>query len=165
MAGAGMALSRDFSADAHGGWKNHYRRMLRWKKRSIMALSNLPISDFDDAHDLALAYFVWCHSLRDWLTNDNAIEKDSLNRELSGYPIWQLTRDVANRTRHFEMNQHPRDSEWSTYRAYDPFSIQIEGRERHVALLMFDGRRWEIKDAIVQSADMWAVILASHNLL
>lgn len=108
---------------------------------------------------MSLAYFLWCHSLREWLINDNAIDTSSLDAELANYPIWRLCRDVANRTRHLDLTHRPTDKDWSAYREYEPFSVQIDGRERHVANFRFDGRKVRVGEAILEASSMWADII------
>jgi hypothetical protein len=149
-----MAFGKGFSADTSGGWKNHYHRTLRWENRSREALNDLPHTNFQDAIDFSLAYFVWSHSLRDWLVNS----------KLAQHEIWALCSDVANRTRHFELNRNPTDKDWSAYREYDPFGPLLEQRERHMANIMFDGKKWRIVYAISASAQMWREILGSETL-
>lgn len=152
------------SADTLGGWKNHYRRMRRWEERSLRLLKDLPASDFHEAIDMALAYFLWSHSLREWLINDSKIAVRELDGALAKYPVWKLCRDVANRTRHFELTKGPTDKDWSAFREYDPFSIVLEGKETHIACFYFDGKRYRITDAVLQSANMWADIVKQFGL-
>lgn len=147
------------SADTAGGWTNHYRRMRRWEERSLRELRSLPDTNFHDAIDMALAYFLWSHSLREWLINDQIVGAVALDAELAKHDIWKLCRDVANRTRHFDLTRNPTDKHWSAHREYDPFSVQIEGVERHTANFFFNGRKLSIGDAVRQSAAMWNDVL------
>jgi hypothetical protein len=160
-----MSFGKGFSADASGGWKNHYRRMKRWEQRSLQTLRNLPLSDFHDALDFSIAYFLWCHSLREWLINDNVMTEEELNSELSKYSVWKLCRDIANRTRHFELKRNPTDKDWACYREYEPFSSIIEKRERHRVYVIHDGRKWETSEAIIQTAEMWKQIILAFSSL
>ena len=153
-----MVFGKGFSADTNGGWKNHYKRMRRWEVRSLGALNDLPASKFSDAVDFSLAYFLWCHSLRDWLKNDNVFTEEALQAELAKYEVWPLCRDIANRVRHLELRDKPTDKDWSAYREYDPFAPVIEGHERHIANIMFNGKKWRISDAIKAASDMWEEI-------
>ena len=159
-----MAFGKNYSADANGGWKNHYLRVKRWENRSLETLNNLPYTDFQDALDFSLAYFLWSHSLREWLINDEVIDRDKLDCELAKHDVWKLCRDIANRTRHFDLKMNPKDKDWTVYREYDPFAPVIEGRKRDIANLMFDGKKLPISSAIRNVADMWESII-SHNKL
>jgi hypothetical protein len=137
--------------------------MKRWENRSQTALADLPRSDFNDVIDFLLAYFLWSHSLRDWLINDGVFSKDDLNARLGHYKIWALCCDVANRTRHYELTRNPTDKDWSAYREYDPFGPLTQGREVHLANIMFDGEKWRVADAIRASANMWEEIVPIKN--
>lgn len=64
----------------------------------------------------ALAYFVCCHSMRDWLINDGATGESKLIDQLKQYPEWKVVHDLANRTRHLTLNQRLTDKEWSIAR-------------------------------------------------
>jgi hypothetical protein len=155
-----MGFGPGRSADTSGGWINHYRRMRRWEDRSLKALRELPSVEFHDAIDFSLAYFLWAHSLREWLFNDGVFTQDVLDNELSKFKIWKLCRDVANRTRHLDLKRNPTDKDWSAYREYDHFSQMLEGRERHIANILFDGEKLPITEVIRQTSAMWEKILA-----
>jgi hypothetical protein len=157
-----MVFKKGQSADTNGGWKNHYRRLRRWEKRSLDALQNLPESDFHEAIDFSLTYFLWCHSLFEWLHEDGAMDKAELSEKLNRYPVWPLCRDIANRVRHFDLRHRPTDKDWSAFREYLPFESQIAGKERHVANIMFSGRKWRIAEAISEASKMWDEII--HDL-
>lgn len=129
------------SADQVGGWKNHYLRMRRWEDRAKSALHGLPRIEFHDALDFTLAYFVWCHSLRDWLIKDGALTKEEVNIQLAKDATWNIVRDLANRSKHLIITQSPTDAEWSVSREYDHFALLIEKRERHHINLFFEGKK------------------------
>jgi hypothetical protein len=151
------------SADTTGGWQNHYQRMLRWETRSIQALEDLPRTSFHDAIDYSLAYFLWSHSLYEWLHESGAISKAALNRTLESYEIWPLCRDVANRVRHFDLNRSPTDRDWALLREYLPFETQLEDREKHSANLFFNGKKYRVTNAIRASSKMWLDVISSLN--
>lgn len=151
-------------ADRHGGWRNHYERTKRWQGRAASALNDLPRTEFHEALDFTLAYFVWCHSLREWLIQDNAIGGSLLDDELSRHPEWKIVRDLANRTRHLEITRNPTDAGWLVFREYDPFAPEIEQRERHCLVLLFGGERFQLVDLVGQSGRMWLEVLTKLGL-
>ncbi len=102
-------------ADRHGGWLNHFKRTKRWGVRAIAALADLPATDFREALDFSLAYFVWCHSLREWLIKDQAASQSVIDSALKAYPEWRIVRDLANRSRHLVITQNPADAEWAVF--------------------------------------------------
>lgn len=153
------------SADRVGGWKNHYARMIRWQERACSALDDLPNTDFHDALDTALAYFVWCHSLRDWLIKDSALNQNDIDNQLAKHITWKIVRDLANRSKHLKITQNPLDSEWSVSREYDPFAITLEGKERHHMNLYFDGDKYRLRDIIKRSGNMWQQVFIDTQLI
>jgi hypothetical protein len=110
------------SADRAGGWNNQFRRMQRWQDRAKLALADLPNTQFHDALDVALAYFVWCHSMRDWLIKDNAMTRNEVDSQLSNHATWKIVRDLANRSKHLKITCNPADAEWAVSREYDHFA-------------------------------------------
>ena len=75
-----------------------------------------------DIVDLALSYFVWCHSLREWLVRGKVMDAKVLDENLGRYPQWKICRDIANRCRHYDLTTNPSDKHWSIGREYDPFA-------------------------------------------
>lgn len=149
-----------FSADTIGGWQNHFDRMGRWQSRALTAANNPADYDFADATDFVLAYFLWCHSLRDWLLKSGVPQAD-LDRELSQYPIWKICRDVANRTRHLKLTMNPNDKDWSIGREYDTWAKHEDRSEKHVLFLVANDRKYRVNDLVHQSYEMWKNILNS----
>ncbi len=153
------------SADRQGGWLNHFKRTKRWEARATAALADLPNTDFYEALDYSLAFFVWSHSLREWLIKDQALSQSTIDTALKAYPEWRVVRDLANRSRHLVITQKPTDSEWAVFREYDPFAPAIEGRERHHVNLFFNGQKWRLSDLIVKSGRMWHQVLIDSRLI
>jgi len=158
-----MTFGKGWSADTVSGWHNHYKRMNRWKIRSLETLNDLPRTNFQDAFDFTLAYFLWSHSFVEWLCEGGIITKKELFNELKNYEVWPLCRDVANRTRHFELKNKPTDKYWTAYRENDFFAYAVEGKERHIVNIMFDGKKWRATDAIQESDKMWKQVLEKQN--
>lgn len=153
------------SADNAAGWLSHYRRTLRWAERAEQLLEALPETDFHDALDFTLAYFVWCHSLRDWLIKTGALDENTINAELKKYPEWKRVRDLGNRQRHPVLTQNPTDADWAMAREYDVFSPVLEGRERHHLNLYFDGEKLLVLPLLRKSRSMWQSILEEKGLV
>ena len=151
-------------ADRHGGWKNHLERTKRWEMRARAALADLPRTDFQEALDFSLAYFVWSHSLREWLIKDNAVGQQVIDTALSAYPEWKILRDLANRSRHLVITQNPTDPDWAVFRVYDPFAPHLEGRERHHLNLFFDGRQHRVAELVHTTNQMWESVLLELKL-
>ncbi|PIE12174.1 MAG: hypothetical protein CSA70_10545 [Rhodobacterales bacterium] len=152
-------------ADRVGGWRNHFNRCERWQSRAQSALNDLSNTEFHEALDFALAYFVWCHSLRDWLLKDGALKRDDLDAQLASYPQWSIVRDVANRSKHLKITMKSKDAEWSMSREYDPLAVVIEGRERCHLNLFFDGKKHRLSEVVGLAGEMWRKILSDEGLI
>jgi hypothetical protein len=96
-----MGLRQNLSVDTFGGWANHFLRVERWKDRCLGELKKGYGNESRDVADFALSYFVWCHSLREWLIEGQIIKQEALEI-LKQYPEWQICRDIANRCRHYD---------------------------------------------------------------
>ncbi|MEM6933844.1 MAG: hypothetical protein AAF526_09690 [Pseudomonadota bacterium] len=115
--------------------------------------------DVADVLDFTLAYFVWCHSMREWVINDGAMSKDELDKKLNEYPVWAICRDIANRCRHFDLNRNPKDKYWSVTGEYDQFHKWTNRKLRHV-LNIYSGQDHYHADALVhQTFRMWEEVL------
>ncbi len=152
-------------ADRHQGWFSHFERMKQWETRATIALEDLPHTDFHEALDYSLAYFVWCHSLREWIIKDKAMSLSTVEDALKVYPEWKIVRDLANRSRHLVITQKPTDAEWSVFREYDPFAPTIEGRERVYVNLFFNSRKYRLVELVGKAGRMWDRVLADAGLL
>ena len=124
----------------------------------------MPDVDFHEALDLTLAYFVWCHSVRDWLIKDCAVTSRWLDDQLLAYPVWKIVRDIANRSKHLRITRNPTDADWVISREYDHFAILIEGRERHHMILYFNGKKERVSDVVRRAARMWDEIVGTAKL-
>lgn len=148
------------SADTIGGWQNHFRRLERWKNRVLSSMENTSRADFHDVNDFVLAYFMWCHSLRDWLIQSEVIGSDELDLKLGQFVEWAVCRDIANRNRHFKITRSPRDKDWSISREYD-WQASVENRpERHRLFVVSDDRIFMVDDLVNRTFEMWGSIVS-----
>ena len=159
-----MRGSIGMGADRVGGWQNHFRRMERWQERATTALGDLPQTEFHDALDFALAYFVWAHSLREWLVKDEVVKAKRLKGLLERETTWPMVKDLANRSRHFKITRDPTDRDWTVRREFDYFAIRLEGRERHHVNLYFGGEKHRLIDVVASTGKMWGRVLQAVEL-
>lgn len=150
------------SADTIGGWKNHFKRMERWKERVLDALDDHDGRDIQEVFDFTLAYFLWCHSFREWLINSGTIDKELLNAELSNSTEWKICRDIANRTRHFDLRNNPRDKDWTLAREYDLWAKVEQRPLRHVPFIVSGDQKLDVKELISSTFNMWKGIVDRH---
>ena len=147
-----MTNAKWSSADANGGWMNHYAQMLRWRDR---ALEELKIGEGIESLDFSLAFFLWCFSLRDWLKKDGARTEQQLANLVSANSSWKYCRDVALRTKHYEPSRPSIDANYGISREYDCFSAQIQQTERADWNIWIDGKKLRLADVIRDLSDMW----------
>lgn len=142
--------------------------MERWQRRTTDVLSNLQNAEFHDALDFALAYFIWSHSLLEWLVKDDVVSKNKLdtcleaNKDWKTY--WPIVRDLANRSRHMVIDRDPKDADWFVLREYDVFAVHVEGRERHHMVLFHDKQKYRLLDVVTASGAMWRHVLSDLGL-
>ncbi|MEM9377571.1 MAG: hypothetical protein AAGA72_15240 [Pseudomonadota bacterium] len=147
-----------FSADTIGGWENHFKRMGRWKERVFAETENLS-GNFHTALDFVLAYFVWAHSMRDWLINSGVPQND-LDQELRKFDQWTICRDIANRSRHLKLTRNPRDADWSIARELD-FVSHLQGREEQRMFLVSVDKKYDVRLLVLRTNEMWEEVLVS----
>ena len=143
------------SADTYGGWKNHFLRLGRWRDRALTALGDYDGHSFHDANDFVLAYFVWCHSMREWLINSGAISRQRLDWRLHEFVEWEVCRDIANRSRHFELRRKPRDKDWSIRREHDIWAQMEDRPMRHKLFVVSGDRIFEADELVDRTYEMW----------
>ena len=159
-----MGLGMNLSADTFGGWKNHFLRMERWKQRCLAELKK-PYGDGSrDIVDFALSYFVWCHSLREWLVRGKVMDAKVLDENLGRYPQWKICRDIANRCRHYDLTTNSSDKHWSIGREYDPFANPENRLPCEKWFLIFGEEKLELGSVFRTTFDMWTDILSAFNL-
>ncbi|MXX88411.1 MAG: hypothetical protein F4Y68_04045 [Boseongicola sp. SB0665_bin_10] len=151
-------------ADRVGGWRNHFKRTERWQRRAAIALEDMPYTKFHDALDFALAYFVWAHSLREWLLKDGVVTRQELDCRLEEEDTWPIVKDLANRSRHFVIDRSPTDAEWSMSQEYSSFSARFEGRERVHANLYYGGQKHRLIGVVASSGAMWRRVLVAVGM-
>ncbi len=128
----------------------------------MSAMADDEACDIHVVFDFALAYFVWCHSLREWVINDGAMPKDKLDVELQQYDVWPVVRDIANRSRHLDLKFNPKDKDWSMKREFDMFG-EMTGRTRRHILNLWSGQdHYKVDELVNRSFDMWSSILPNQ---
>ncbi|NDV02317.1 hypothetical protein [Pseudoroseicyclus tamaricis] len=108
-----------------------------------------------EAVDFALAYFIWAHSLREWLIVDGGVEKAELDAFLAKFPCWFVCRDIANRTRHLDLKRSPTDKDWEISRSYVPFSEQLSEHGEYEWLVHHNDDRFMLAELVSKVQTMW----------
>ena len=84
-------------------WREQYARMKRWHSRITESQSVDP-----HAVDDVYAFFVCCYHLKDWIKNDDSVEKtirDEVETTVSASPMLSLSGDITNGFKHLKLNK------------------------------------------------------------
>jgi len=154
------------STDTITGWLSHYDCLKRWQDRAEKAAvgGTDDILSLMDGVDFALAFFIWAHSLREWLINDKAINQDKLDSILRKHDTWSMCRDLANRSRHFDLKHRPRDKNWSLQFSFEPLPEQMPGIQKYRWIIFYDGECFGVFQLIRDIRVMWDEVLAETGL-
>ncbi|MGD1881842.1 MAG: hypothetical protein ACFB11_05880 [Paracoccaceae bacterium] len=156
------------SADTTGGWRNHYARIRRWGRRVLELAKREAIQEIDhqDLVDFALVYFIWAHSLLEWLVVDEASKADSSKAAAFGHPQWRLLCALANRSRHFDqtLKVDQLDKYWSIKRSYDPFLSQLTDQSGVGTQIVYNGQKYALSELVRRISKMWSDILDQSDL-
>ncbi len=154
-------LDLGLSAHLIQGWRGQFDRVRRFYQRFVDAEN---AQDAAAALDSALAFFVFAHALREWLSKwerqDGSAFNDSWNAFMADKPEMRFVRDIANATKHLTLSQRESvDKNFSLIWTYDPFDRKQSGW-----VIYFDERRMRFGDLIRQILNGWEQFLDELNL-
>jgi hypothetical protein len=101
------------------GWPGQYRRMLRWRARTALALRS---DDGDAAYDFLYAFFQSCYHLKDWILSTGDATKLEIDSFLKGSMDMQLCKSICNATKHLQLDQPHVDPRPMIAREWDPWT-------------------------------------------
>ncbi|WP_386625101.1 hypothetical protein [Sulfitobacter geojensis] len=151
-------------------WKQHYKAMKRWKDRAIEASQGISkresvgwLIDSTTADDFGRAYFIWAHSLRDWLIKSETVEQKKLDDLLFDQDAWKNVRDFANKTKHSIITQNPKDPNWISGMSIDANAL-LRGEHGVEPYVYIGGRLINFGEAVLEVDKMWECVLAELGL-
>jgi hypothetical protein len=150
--------SRGNSADANGGWRNHYRRVHRWSRRAIERCNDDSPEAQAEVVDFALAFFVWCFSLRDWLKASGDVSESELQQFATESSYWKYCRDISLRAKHFNVSSPSIDDDYGISREWDPYH-GVLGTKAIVWNVWIDGKKIALDDVISGLTKDWEAFL------
>ena len=159
-----MKPGRERSGDSFLGWLSHYERMKRWEVRAKQVAETDFMTQTPDTIDFALAYFIWAHSLRDWLIEAGSIESSALDGLLNGRREWLLCRDLANKSRHYNLQKKPTDKDFIISYQIDLNAILSGATRQVIGGVYHDGRYYEFSECIGVISEMWEAVLNQLGL-
>jgi len=153
-----MTNSRDFSADANGGWRNHYERVLRWSRRAVERCNDDSLEAQAEVVDFSLAFFLWCYSLRDWLKKTGEASDAELERFSKASSYWKYCRDITLRAKHYDASSPAIDNDYGISRELDPFQ-EVLGTRAIIWNVWIDGKKIALEDVIIGLTKDWEAFL------
>lgn len=107
----------------HDGVEAYYPPLLPEPEETDLTYLAYPLpksegNDLNLLQDYVLTFFIFCHSLKDWIRNDKEINKeirDKVESFISSNPCLKITADIANGAKHLERKKGPRSKvqpEW-----------------------------------------------------
>ncbi|MEM9796157.1 MAG: hypothetical protein AAF919_06690 [Pseudomonadota bacterium] len=153
-----MINTRWASADGNGGWRNHYRRMMRWSERTIKACSSDDKQSQSQVVDFALAFFVWCYSLRDWLKASEDFGEKEVAEFVSKQRYWKHCRDIALRSKHWDLSRPSIDADYGISRRKVLYSEAL-GSNQIQWIIWMDGDVLPLSSVVEDLTATWRSIL------
>ena len=135
-------------------WKVHHAALERWKNRALSEVAGqvsfggtvIEVSTAD-ALDFSFAFFIWAHSFKDWLLKSGAFTKAELEAILTQYTEWELTKDLANKTKHREITRNPTDPDWKAWTQLE-LNKAIKGEGGLEPYVFFKGEKISLKNCV-----------------
>lgn len=93
----------------HGGWRGQLDRVRRWHQRIQRLRPAAPKDELDSfILDYVYAFFQNCNHLADWISKDAPDKREAVERLVAATPEFQICRDIANATKHLDLDRPPR---------------------------------------------------------
>ncbi|MBK9154197.1 MAG: hypothetical protein IPM25_08270, partial [Chloracidobacterium sp.] len=132
------------------GWPGQYRRAKRFFEKFKEAED---AQNAEEALDHALAFFVFIHSLREWLPKWERVDEKDFNDVWDKFalqrPEMRIARDICNVTKHLSLTQKPSvDKNFVLLWAYDPYD-----RKRNDWIIYFVDKRIPLSRLMSQILD------------
>jgi len=153
------------SVHRHNGWKGQYFRMIRWyKKFEGTNPGNFEDLDIYHMHDVMFVCFQNIYIFKDWLHHAALIPIKKLNKFINENLELQICRDIANGTKHFNLNSASVDNDFTIIREYNPFHEILEEQSNKIIILI-GGHKFELKELALRCIDLWKKFLIVEKLI
>jgi len=153
-------------------WRKQYERMLRQQER-IDARSHI-VREYAIGYTKPNKYYVddviscllHIHHLKDWLISCKHITSDEANSFLTENPELLVCQSVANGNKHLTTEFRERKSD--VFHEVVDVKQKAKGElsdKEYVQVVLIDGDKYDAKDLIEKSINIWKVKLGQLNLL
>ena len=151
----------EWSWERSPGWRGQFHRVLRWHKRLLRQAGS---SDLDQTFDVALAFFINCYHLHDWLGRSGEVSADDLDRLFTASLPLRVCADIANIAKHYDLTQAPRMTrQLSVAREYVPGGSGWFGTDGALKVLA-DGGTYDFLELASACRDAWTRFLEDRGL-
>lgn len=143
-------------------WRGQLERMKRWRQR----LESLRGSgDLDHAFDVALAFFINCYHLRDWLHRSGGVESSDIDTLFASSLHLRIAADIANIAKHFDLTQPPRMTrQLSMAREYVGPGEGWFGSDSALRV-QSDGATYDLAELAGECEEAWRGFLSGRGLI
>jgi hypothetical protein len=138
--------------------------MKRWEARAQSVAVREFIAQTDETIDFALAYFVWAHSFREWLIEAGSISKVTLDSLLQSRHEWLVCRDLANKSRHYNLQNKPTDKDFVISHQIDLNAMLAGSPKQVIGGVFHNGTYYQFSDCILMISKMWEEVLDKTGL-
>jgi hypothetical protein len=134
--------------------------MLRWSSRAIERCNDDSPTAQAEVVDFALAFFLWCYSLRDWLKASGEMSEAELQQFSTASIYWKYCRDIALRAKHYNASSPSIDNDYGISRQWDSFH-EVLGTKAIVWNVWIDGKKIALDEVVIGLTRDWETLLNS----
>jgi len=147
-----------YSVHKTGGWRGQWLRVRRWHSR-------LPTAAAQDREDFLYAFFQSCASFRDWLIHDRppTLTQQDIETLVKTYVELRLCQDIANATKHFQLDDPKMHREFSAAREYLPAPV-AGGTASSALVILSTGSKYDALALANRCVEIWQTFLILHGL-
>jgi len=153
-----------FSAENIRGWRSQYEAMFRWYERceARHGDGNIYNTEFLDALDHILAFFVFSYHICDFVVETGGVKKERMNELVRMDICMSKCRDIPNRIKHHTLHRKPSvDADWSVGREYVP---PISGPAGEKLFFVIGGEKIDAMAVVRECVSFWQKFADSGEL-
>lgn len=146
------------------GWQDQYERMVRWQTR--LTKYNKNISSIEKLHeflDTLYTCFQNIFAFKDWLFYDRIFTKSELNDFVNNKELLKICRDLANGTKHLDIEYPSVDNNPIILTFWNPFSNQYHS-EKKIRILI-NKKLIDPFGLVIDSIRLWDELLKTKEIV
>jgi len=144
------------------GWRGQFDRARRWRQRLLASAGK---ADADFTFDAALAFFINCYHVRDWLERSGEIGKSALDQLFTDSFALRVCADLANIAKHYDLTNTPRMTrQLSVACEYADPGFGWLGDQARLTILS-DGQQLDVLELTATCEADWLSFLRQQSLV